>query len=313
MLKDYALLNEELTKENLKELDKKLKLIPLTFDYAFKKVFGNNEKILCKFLIPILNKDFGLNLDIDRCNAEIKNTELSKENYKEYKKIVDVYVVLNKKVHVDIEVNGKPFKVVQRRNFRYADKLSSLLLETGEEIEELKYKNLYQINLNVSEKKIDYGNDVIVPYGLKSGTVYDDSKKIVLRYLEYYRHLYYNKNVRDEEVIWLTALTSTSFTELYELLSQILPFNERDTLIKDVIRMSNDNFSIHAWEKEKLDKLVELEELDLAREEGLAEGIEEGTKQEKIEIAKNMLAENTDIDFISKVTNLSKEEIESLK
>ena len=76
--------------------------------------------------------------------------------------------------------------------------------------------------------------------------------------------------------------------------------------------MSNDNFSIHAWEKEKLDKLVELEELDLAREEGLAEGIER-TKREKTEIAKNMLNMEMDIETISKATGLIKEKIKELK
>jgi len=310
MIKDIdVLLKNELTRESLKELDKTLNLIPLTFDYAFKKVFGNNEKLLGKFVILILNNDFDLKLDIDDCHVELKNPELPKENYKEYRKTVDVYVVLNKKVHIDIEVNGSPFKKVQKRNFKYADKLSSMILETGEDIKELKYKYLYQINLNTSEKKIDFGDDVIVPYGLKSGTVYDDSKKIVLKYLEYYRHLYYNKNIRDEEVIWLTTLTSTSFTELYDLLSQILSSDERDTLIKDVIRMSNDNFSIHEWEKEKLDKLVEMEGLDLAREEGY----EQGSKNEKLEIARNMIAKGTDIEYISEVTCLTKEEIEKLK
>jgi len=167
-------------------------------------------------------------------------------------------------------------------------------------IKELKYKYLYQINLNASEQKIDYGNDVIVPYGLKSGIIYDD-----------------NKNIRDEEVIWLTVLTSTSFTELYELLGQILSSKERDNPIKDVIRMSNDNFSIHEWEKEKLDKLVELEGLDLAREEGIEQGIEQGIrqgfKQGMIETTKNMLNKNIDIEMISEVTGLSKEEIEKLK
>lgn len=50
-----------------------------------------------------------------------------------------------------------------------------------------------------------------------------------------------------------------------------------------------------------------------AKEEGFEQGIEQGTKQEKIEIAKNMLLKGTDIKFISEVTNMSKEEIEELK
>jgi len=48
-------------------------------------------------------------------------------------------------------------------------------------------------------------------------------------------------------------------------------------------------------------------------EEGTKIGIEQGSKQEKIEIAKNMLKENMDIDIISEITSLTKEEIEKLR
>ena len=47
--------------------------------------------------------------------------------------------------------------------------------------------------------------------------------------------------------------------------------------------------------------------------DGLVEGETMGKKEQKIEIAKNMLKENSNIEFISKVTGLSLEEIESLK
>ena len=47
--------------------------------------------------------------------------------------------------------------------------------------------------------------------------------------------------------------------------------------------------------------------------EGIKEGKEEGIKQTKIETAKNMLKEGLDVDLISKVIGLSKEEVEKLK
>ena len=42
-------------------------------------------------------------------------------------------------------------------------------------------------------------------------------------------------------------------------------------------------------------------------------GITQGIEQNKIENAKKMLKEKLDIDLISKITGLSKEEIEKLK
>jgi len=42
-------------------------------------------------------------------------------------------------------------------------------------------------------------------------------------------------------------------------------------------------------------------------------GREEGIQTNKIETAKKMLAKNVDIDFISEITGLTKEEIENIK
>jgi len=77
--------------------------------------------------------------------------------------------------------------------------------------------------------------------------------------------------------------------------------------------MSKDEFVLHEWEKEKLDALVEYEKISNAQEEGKIEGIEQGSRQEKLEIAKNMLVKGTDIEYISEVTGLTKKEIEKLK
>lgn len=46
---------------------------------------------------------------------------------------------------------------------------------------------------------------------------------------------------------------------------------------------------------------------------GEARGVEKGIYQRNVEIAKRMLQENTDINFISSVTGLSSDEILKLK
>ena len=78
-----------------------------------------------------------------------------------------------------------------------------------------------------------------------------------------------------------------------------------------------ENFSVHEWEKEKMDKLVEETKLHYAREEGMADGFELGKVDGRIdginELVKNMLIKNTDINFISEVSNLSVEQIMKIK
>ncbi|MCI9585309.1 MAG: Rpn family recombination-promoting nuclease/putative transposase [Bacilli bacterium] len=300
-------MNTLLTKEELKQIDKEVTLIPLTYDFSFKRVFNNNLELLKDFLISVLNLEYIL--DPKECKIELLPNELPKENKNEYKKTLDINVVLNEEVHVDIEVNRESFNDIKLRNLMFADKGYSMLLETGDNYHLLNDKILYQLNLNAREKQILIGDDIVVPYGLKSKMVYNENKKIVIKYLAYYRHLYYNKGTKKKSDIWLAALTAETFSELEEMLSHILTPKDKDRFIREVIEMSKEEFSLHEWEKEKLDALVESEK----RKNAINEGIEQGSKQEKLDIAKNMLAKGTDIEYISEVTNLSIKEIETLK
>ena len=65
---------------------------------------------------------------------------------------------------------------------------------------------------------------------------------------------------------------------------------------------------------EKLRRIAELKEKYIRDEQASIEYAQnEGKRQQSIKIAKNMLKENVNIDFISKITELSIEEIEKLK
>lgn len=50
-----------------------------------------------------------------------------------------------------------------------------------------------------------------------------------------------------------------------------------------------------------------------AYELGEASGVEQGIEQNKVEVALNMLRENTNSDFICRVTGLSLDEVEKLR
>ena len=66
------------------------------------------------------------------------------------------------------------------------------------------------------------------------------------------------------------------------------------------------------WHKIETERVVMLDKLEKAEEEGLKQGFEEGTFNEKNSIARNILKENVDIEFITKVTGLNIEQIEKL-
>jgi len=165
MIKTTELKNKY-TRERLIILDKELKFIPLTYDFAFKKVFCFNKELLKDFLISVLELEDIINPD--ECKIELEPNELPKENKKEYKKTIDINVILNNDIYVDIEVNREAFKDIKLRNMMYVDKLYSMILDKGEHYHKLDEKVMYQLNLNAIDKQITCGNDVVVPYGLET-------------------------------------------------------------------------------------------------------------------------------------------------
>ena len=290
-----------INKKNLKEIDKEVRLIPLTYDFMFKSVFEKNLEILKEFLIVLLHLEY----ELEELDIRILNNELPKENYREYQKRIDVNIVLNNNIFVEIEINREDFSLVKYRNKMYADKLSSMLLESGDNYKKLENIYFYQLNLNTENKSEDIGEHKIVSYDLTTNEVFIDNQQIILKYLEFYYRLYYNEpKKRTKDVIWLAALGAKNFTELYQMLKQVLLEKELNKFMKDVINMSLENFNLHEWQKEKFDALLAQQKEELA----FSKGIEQNT----INTIKEMLKNEASYEFISKVTHKTIEEIEQI-
>ena len=300
--------------EYFQELDQELKLVPLTYDFTFKKVFKNNPTYMKEFIYTMLPF-----LNLENYKVRFLDSELTKEK-KERKKTVDILISLDDKIYIDIEMNRSKFQNIYLRNLEYLKKLSTMLWKQGEDIQNLKEKKVIQINLNANEKE-KAPDDIIASCGLLTGYIYDVNGLVFSKNLEENHYLYYNEGVRRKDVIWLTALTSKTFTELYKLISQVLEKSVALKFMEDVVDMSKDEFILHEWEKDKFDELVKINELESAINEGKAIGFEDGeksgiikgTNNAKNEIAKNMLKENIDIKTISKVTGLRIEDIQNIE
>ena len=308
-------------KVDYEELDKHLELIPLTYDKMFKSIFLKNKQILKKLILSLIEPD----IDPDECRIEILNNELPKDIMKEYQKVVDIYVLINGIFYVNLEINRSYYNNVKYRNLVYDNKNFGMLLEKGTNPRELTNKQFIQINLNTKEKNVDIGEDKVIMYGLESKKMYFENKYILIKYLEYYRDLYYNKNVSlSKSEMWLVALTSRTFTELEETIDSLLTEEEKNKFIEEVIRMSRNKPFFTEWEKEQLNELVEYQTEVNAIERGLTEGLAkglaegrakgraEGQEEKTTELIKNMLKDNLPIDKISLYTGKSYEEIEKI-
>ena len=299
----------EKTKDYFMDLDSKFTLIPLSYDKLFKSVFKLNLDLLRKFLnemipIEITEEDKIILLD----------TELPISNKKERKKMIDIFVTINENIFIDIEMNRSKFRDIYERNRQYLEKISNLLFEKGESIKNLKDKNLYQLNINANKQE-KVTNDMIVSYGIITKDIYPSARMIV-KGLERYREMYYSGD-RRKEIIWLTVLAARTFTELYELVSQLLKTDEVKRFMEVVEDMCKDEFVLHEWQQDKMEELVKHKEIENATNEGKAIGIDEGKaigiNEGKIEVAKNLLKKNMNLEDISEVTGLSLKQINEIK
>ena len=242
------------------------------------------------------------------------SSELPVSHYKEYKKTIDFNVDINKNILLNIELNKSYFKNVKLRNHFYKSKKISMNLKQGDDIKKIKELKNIQLNLNVKDKSTTLGEDIVVPYSIITNTIYINNDITYIRYLDYYRNLYYNGDVKlTEDEYWLALLTSENYMELNDIASKFLNDETREKLVKDVIRLSNDELIFDEYEQMMGDKLIEYEEEQSLLEEGYDSGFQDGVEQNKKELIQRMLKNKVDYKTISNITEKTIDEIKEIE
>ena len=116
--------------------------------------------------------------------------------------------------------------------------------------------------------------------------------------------------------MWLVALSSKTFSELYRIISKLLNEDEVKEFMESVIIMSGSEPILTEFERQRLEAIKEMTIIENAtndgKEAGKKEGIEIGKQEKTLETAKRMLEDNVDFEIISKYTGLSLHEIKNL-
>jgi len=115
----------------------------------------------------------------------------------------------------------------------------------------------------------------------------------------------YNKSIiSDNEKDWLTFMKTQDINKTYK--------NEQvNSAVKYV-----DNIKTNKYEeylRHQMSEMAAMKEIESAEQKGRKVGRKEGLKEGKIEIARNLLSMELDVDTISKATGLKNEEIVVLK
>ena len=316
-LHDLELDNEYVLK--LSRNIKKGQKISILSDTMLKAMFQNENRIKysAKFLSYFIDVEYEDILN----NICLAKNELDKNNENDKGERCD-YVALLSDTSLNIEVNNNSSLEVLERNMEYAHRLYSKKIRRGEE--NYQYTQVIQFNLNNFAFK---GNDKIVDiYTVTNDDNIGLSNKLIFVqiYVPNLRKKWYTKGMKSlsEEEKYILALVEMDLDKLNDLGGE----NIMDEYVKEAEKVSFEGGVGEAYDKEWAlrdqgyrDGLSQGKAEGFSqgkvegREEGKAEGISEGKNERNIEIAKNMLAKNMEIELISEITSLTEDEINSLK
>lgn len=265
---------------------------------------ASNDKMFKAIFCDAKNKDLLERLIEEAIGRKVKikkqlMQELIKPNIYVKNKTVDILTEAEGEI-INIELNVGTYDGLNNRNAAY------IFSKYSEDIKVSKnYKNMnnfIQINLTTGLPK---EKELFYKYKLrdeKTNEEFIDNLAIYVFNLDKLKKVCYNE---DNKYKLISALDCDK-NELQEV-------SKKDEFLKklesEVVRMNNDEkFTCFLTEEEDAEKVHNTLMFN-AKEEG----IKEGSKQEKITIAKNMIKENIDIYMICKITGLTKKEIENLK
>lgn len=284
------------------------KIIPLTYDFMFKAVFGNKKNI--RILTKFLSDYFNISYEMLEGKIKILNSELIKNDKLDKKKSVDVIVELNENEIINIEINSnRNYPGLTERNTAYICKIFSEQFITNDEYS--KTKKCIQINFNnfsVTDKK-----QKRVIYKLRGGLgnkTLTENLEIHHIDMEYINKLCYNELTNEKLTLWVKILKSNYLSDLKR--SSGIMDGIGNELVTEVERLSSDEHIIGLYDGELHERKVWKSILSFERDEARRQGHEEGINEKKIELAQKMLKKNMQMDLISELTGFTIEELKTL-
>ena len=276
-------------------------------DYVFKILFGDekDKSMLISLLNAILRgkptiKD--ITLDSNELPKILKNNKTCR---------LDIAATSDEGIKFDIEIQCQKTKDIINRTVYYASKLFTKDLKENEDYNNSKVISIWIFGENVTDREsaINEGYITLKENEKDGYEILTDNLRII--YLELNKYKITKDNIGDKLTKWVDFLTnpinlekSTFEDEDIEKARKKLEFissddKERASLeaIKEGLFDQYSSFNIGKKE---------------GREEWLKEGEKKGLKEKSIEIAKNMLKDNVDINIISKYSGLGINEIEKL-
>ena len=282
-------------------MDKNVEL-QLTNDYIFKRLFSKkgNEDILKDLLEGILE------IPIEKVEV-MQEVELERVDIKDKLGVLDIKAIINENTTVDIEMQIADEKNMIERTLYYWAGLYYTGLKRGRD-----YKlNNKVITINILMynifKKENYHTIATIRDNENKEKITD---RLEIHFIELPKFLKSKEKGNRKLRQWLEFICNKRKGEIEMAVkenekiakaSQEWEYLRGDEAVK---RMA---FLKEKWERDWNSGMHSAEEA------GIEKGMKKGKREEKKEIAIKMIHEKIDEEIISKVTNLSLDEIEKLK
>ena len=283
--------NRTITKDKAKKI-----LLP-TNDFIFKGIYGKkgSERITEAFIKAFLD----LEVTIDKLED---SKALDIESVEKKASILDVLLTNKDGSKINLEMQVGNYSNLEERFCFYGLELFTEQYKSGMKYEDVnkvlcviilkddyvKYSNFDKYKMSWQFREEDY-HDLILT----------DKIEFCIISLEKIKKKIANGEISDKEkiTIWTKFLLTPQKLKEEEM--------EENQEVKQANEKYNEMLRDDNTRRLALKRQLALMEMDSARGDGIKEG--------KKEDAKNMLKENFDIETISRITGLTKEEIEQLK
>ena len=281
--------------------NKKIELLKPKYDVVFQALFGENKENITQSLISdILGEEIEI-IDIKADDTIIREFPSEKSGR------LDLKTRFKDGTICQIEMQMSDDKDIIKRILYYWSRTYSKQLKQGEHYKDLK-KTIGIVITNYEVKELEGIENLDSKWQIKCDK---NDKRILtedleLRIIEIPKaEKILNKDRYNKIAQWLLFLDNPNTERVEEIMKENEEVKKANTVL---YQMSED---------EKLQRLAELrEKWDLDERSALGhakdDGIEEGEKKAKIEIAKKLKEEKISIEVIVKTTGLTKEEIEKI-
>ena len=277
--------------------------IELTYDDLFLSIFANPEYIgLTEYLVATI---LGYDINDVKGNIEIKTRNLDLKHKSDKKSQVDLLLKYKGEI-INIELQRSYNDGSKKRNFIYLARIIGNSFKEGMRYNEI--SKTIQIIINNSNFGPDKFTEQIGLVNLYDHEKYSDDVLIFIINLQKQKFLCYDY---EKKLVSLSnLLSSKTMDEFDKRLEKLDMDSEHKTKLSDHVKeFSNDENEYQFYLSKTKTELDHEWSLEAAKNEGIQEGID----SEKVEIAKNLINSNVDINVISSSTGLSIEEIENLK